>query len=109
MGVFHKPLVTAMTVALFVVFLAVLGHALPMDPRLDRPPRPGDDLHVPDINHPDVNQEHLRRPRMPDTPGLDPEEYYRYWQEMAKDNPGTSRIYKLVLISRRQMKTRSCQ
>lgn len=76
-----------MIVAVFVVcFLAALGHALPMDPRLGRPPVAGEK--VPDMNRPDVNQEQLRRLRMPDTPGLDPEEYYRYWEEMAKANPG---------------------
>ena len=25
---------------------------------------------------------------MPDTPGLDQDEYNRYWQEMVKENPG---------------------
>ena len=79
MGIFHKPLVAAMTVALVVVcFLAVLGHALPVDRR------GGSDM----PNHPNMNPDQMRRPRMPDTPGLDLEEYNRYWKEVAKDNPG---------------------
>lgn len=84
-----------MIVALSVVcFLAALSHALPMDPRLGRPPQ-GE---APDMNRPDINQEHLRRPRMPDTPGLDPEEYNRYWEEMAKANPGmvTCLVHKMT-------------
>jgi hypothetical protein len=74
----------AVMVALCVLSLAVLGHALPMNPRVGRE-RERD---APDVrDHPNVDEGQYRRPRMPDTPGLDLEEYNRYWQEMAKDNP----------------------
>ena len=74
----------AVVVTLCVVSLAVLGCALPMDPRVGR--ERGRD--APDTwNHPNVDEGQYRHPRMPDTPGLDLEEYERYWQEMAKDNP----------------------
>ena len=73
--------------------LVVLGHTLPVDPRADRRDgRPPDSKKFPS-KYPNVGDilddaGKLRRPPMPDTPGLDPEEYNRYWKEMAKDNPG---------------------
>ena len=82
-----------MTAALSVVcLLAVLGHALPLDPRAGR-----QGGRVPDMpNLPDMNTDQSRRPRrIPDTPGLDPEEYNRYWEEMARDNPGGSCVMTL--------------
>ena len=80
----------AVMVALCVLSLAVVGHALPMNPRVGRE-RERDAPDMPD--HPNVDEGQYRRPRMPDTPGLDLEEYNRYWQEMAKDNPGKHYSY----------------
>lgn len=84
---FGSPSVSAMIGVLLVVFLAVSASALPVDPRAGGPhgvpdghlPRPG--------GGPEAGGK-LRRPRIPDTPGLDQDEYNRYWQEMVKENPG---------------------
>lgn len=56
-------------------------------------------------NHPNVDEGQNRHPRMPDTPGLDIEEYRRYWHEAAKDNPGKPLLYHeggqcIILVSR---------
>ena len=63
------------TATLLVVCLAAWASALPVDPRNKA------------SDHLD-EAEKLRRARMPDTPGLDQEEYNRYWEEMVKENPG---------------------
>lgn len=77
-----------MSVILYlVVSLFVSGYALPVDPRVDR--RGG---RIPDLpNHfPNMDRAgKLGRPPMPDTPGLDQEEYNRYWAQMAKEHPGS--------------------
>jgi hypothetical protein len=73
-----------MTVAgvILVVFLAGSASALPVDPRLDRRAGGGPDkpVYLDEAGR-------VRRPRFPDTPGLDQDEYNRYWQEMVKENP----------------------
>ena len=66
-----------------VVLLTALGHALPMDPR--RKPVPD----VPNVQAPQAQGvPHVPPPRIPDTPGLNSEEYNRYWREMARADPG---------------------
>ena len=71
----------AVSVILFVpLFLAALGSALPVDPRAER--RGGN---FPNVD--DLRQGKVRRHDLPDTPGLELDEYHRYWKEMAKDNP----------------------
>ncbi|CAI8042527.1 Nucleobindin-1 [Geodia barretti] len=76
-----------MTVAgvILVVFLAGSASALPVDPRLDR--QAGGGYLPPDRPVYADEAGKVRRPRFPDTPGLDQDEYNRYWQEMVKENP----------------------
>ena len=79
-----------MTVAgvILVVFLAGSASALPVDPRLDR--QAGGGYLPPDRPVYMDEAGKVRRPRFPDTPGLDQDEYNRYWQEMVKENPGVN-------------------
>ena len=68
--------------ALLVLSLVVVvTQALPVDPR-----RGPADLRLDKVAQVD---DRMRRAPMPDTPGLDPDEYNRYWGEMARNNPGT--------------------
>lgn len=53
--------------------LAIAGFALPLDPGRGKK---SDDRKFPEV------------PRLPDIPGLDAEEYKRYWEEVVKNNPG---------------------
>lgn len=71
--------------ALLVAILGVTVHTLPLDPRNKGPPDPRErPVPVVDAN----GQPILRKPRIPDTPGLNQDEYERYWGEMIKDDPG---------------------
>ena len=95
--VLYSPLVATMTVAgvVLVVFLAVSASALPVDPQ-----RRAGDLNVPGQQPVYVDEAgKLRRPRFPDTPGLDQDEYNRYWQEMVKENPGMNQQITSVLFN----------
>lgn len=81
-------------VFLFVALsLAVLGGALPVDPRREKKTP-----NIPNVD--DLRQGNAPRHRMPDTPGLDVDEYQRYWKEMAKDNPGrpTFRVLRKIVV-----------
>ena len=72
----------AMKGALLVLSLVVVVTlALPVDPR-----RGPADLRLDKMAQVD---DRMRRAPMPDTPGLDPDEYNRYWGEMARNDPGT--------------------
>ena len=76
-------------------FLVMVGYCLPLDPRAGRPdPRMG--------GRGEWDKEKMRRDMeelrnkfpggMPQVPGLDREEYRRYWEEIAQNNPSTSAI-----------------
>ena len=91
----------ASAVILFVpLFLAALGSALPVDPRAER--RGGN---FPNVD--DLRQGKVRRHDLPDTPGLELDEYHRYWKEMAKDNPSRP-PYWCILVLERVVHTCTC-
>ena len=93
MGPF-SPLETAMAVFLTAVCLSLtLGYALPVDPRKQVPGgEDGKNVPLPANVHGNPN-----RPRIPEVPGLDKEEYNRYWREMVLANPGKSRVCGLAV------------
>ena len=86
-----------MQLAFFLLCLLVMaGYCLPLDPRKVNPSkteraatdRDKDTKRMrPNFNLPGFEDKRRKMPNLPDMPGLDKEEYKRYWEEVVKDNP----------------------